>query len=125
VGGPSGVCNTGVRVEDLGEIWLLVLNELLQLCDLADLLECKDLILLVAINSKTSGVVAAVFESGKAIDESIENELPVLLHQVVDVSENTTVIQGISRTIQELKSCFDSRLMPGCTYHIVAFREFE
>ena len=51
VGGPSGVCNTGVRVEDLGEIWLLLLNELLQLCDLADLLERKDLVLLVAINS--------------------------------------------------------------------------
>ena len=91
VGSPSGVCNTGVGVKDLGKIRLLFLNELLQLYNLADLLECKNLILLVAINSQTSGIVATVFESRKAIDESIKNELPILLHQVVDVSENTTV----------------------------------
>ena len=94
VGGPSGVCNTGVRVEDLGQIWLLLLNEFLQLYDLANLLESKNLVLLVAINSKTSGVVATVFESREAIDESIKNELPILFHQVVDVSENATVARN-------------------------------
>jgi hypothetical protein len=94
VGGPSGVCNTGVRVEDFGKIWLLLLNELLQLYDLANLLERKDLVLLVAINSKASGVVATIFESREAINESIENKLPILFHQVVDVSENATVARN-------------------------------
>ena len=66
VGGPSSVCNTGVGVEDLGEIWLFCCNEFLQLYDLADLLECKDFVLLVAINSQPCGIVATVFESGQA-----------------------------------------------------------
>ena len=96
VGGPSGVCNTGVRVEDLGEIWLLLCNELLQLHDLANLLEGEDLVLLVAIDRQTCGIITTVLEPGKAIDEGVENELPVLLHQVVDVSENTTVGKGKS-----------------------------
>ena len=65
VGGPSGVCNTGVVVEDLCEIGLLLLDELLQLGDLADLLVGEDLILLVAIDGNTGGVVAAVFETGE------------------------------------------------------------
>ena len=89
---PSGVRDACVRVEDLGEIWLLILDELLQFCNLADLLECKDLVLLVAINRQTCGIIATVFESRETIDEGIENELPVLLDQVVDVSENTTVM---------------------------------
>lgn len=94
VGGPSGVCNTGVRVEDLGEIWLLFRNKLLQLDDLADLFECKDLILLVSINSQTCGIIATVFESRQSIDEGIENELSILLHQVIDVSENATILKN-------------------------------
>ena len=65
VGGPSGVCNTGVVVEDLCEVGLLLLDELLQLGDLADLLVGKDLVLLVAIDGNTGGVVAAVFETGE------------------------------------------------------------
>jgi hypothetical protein len=79
-------------VEDLGQVWLLLCNELLQLCDLADFLECEDLVLLVAIDCQTSGIVAAIFESRKAIDQGIENELPILLHQIVDVTENATVV---------------------------------
>lgn len=91
VGGPSGVRDTGVVIEDLGpdrdsqqrdlshldsmktcdaRIWLLLLNQLLQLRDLADLLEGKDLILLVAIDGETGGVVAAVFETSETVDES-------------------------------------------------------
>jgi hypothetical protein len=61
VGGPSGVGDTGVRVEDLVEVEVLLLNELLQRGDLADLLDCVDLILLVAVNGETGRVVAAVF----------------------------------------------------------------
>jgi hypothetical protein len=90
---PSCVCNTGVRVEDLGHIWLLGRNKLLQLDDLANLLEGKDLVLLVSINSQTCGVIATVFESRQAIDESIENEPSVFLHQIVDVSENAAVLK--------------------------------
>lgn len=50
MGSPSCVCNTGVRIEDLGEIWLLVLDELPQLGDLSNLLKCKNFVLFVAIN---------------------------------------------------------------------------
>lgn len=91
VGGPSGVCNAGVRVEDLGEVWLLILDQGLQLGDLADLLEGEDLVLLVAVYSQTGRVVAAVFEAGQSIDEGVDDELAVLLHEVVDVAENATV----------------------------------
>lgn len=68
VGGPSGVCDTGVVVKDLGEVGLLLSNQLLQLGDLADLLVRKDLVLLVAIDGNTCGVVAAVFETGEACE---------------------------------------------------------
>lgn len=91
VGGPSGVCNTGVRVEDLGEVWLLLLDQGLQLGDLADLLEGKDLILLISVYGETRRIVATVLQPGEAIDERVENVLPVLLHQVVDVAKNATV----------------------------------
>ena len=50
VSGPSGVCNTGMGVEDLGEVWLGLCNQLLELCDLSNLLESVDLVLLVAID---------------------------------------------------------------------------
>jgi hypothetical protein len=60
VGGPSGVRNTGVRVEDLVEVEVLLVDELLERGDLADLLDGKDLVLLVAIDGETGGVVAAV-----------------------------------------------------------------
>lgn len=69
VGGPSGVCDTGVVVEDLGEVGLLLLNELLQLGDLANLLVREDLVLLVAIDGDTCRVVAAVLETGEACRE--------------------------------------------------------
>jgi len=65
VGGPSGVCNTGVVVKDLGHVGRLGLDELLQLGDLANLLEGKDLVLLVAIDGNTGGVVATVLETGE------------------------------------------------------------
>lgn len=60
VGGPSGVCNTGVRVKDLVEVEVLLFNELLQRGDLADLLDGEDLVLLVTVDGKTGGVIATV-----------------------------------------------------------------
>jgi hypothetical protein len=88
---PSGVCNSCVGIEDLCEIWLLVLDELLQLCHLAHLLESKHFILLVTIHSETSRVVSSIFESGKAVDKSVNYVTAVLLHQIVNVSEDATV----------------------------------
>jgi len=86
VGGPSGVCNTAVRIEDLSKIWLLVGNQFPQLGHLANLLVRKDLILLVAVYGETSGVVATVFETGEAVNEGVENGFAVLLDQVIDAA---------------------------------------
>jgi hypothetical protein len=61
VGSPSSVSNTGVRVEDLVEVEVLLLNKLLQGSHLADLLDSEDLILLVTVDGETSRVVATVF----------------------------------------------------------------
>jgi len=80
MGGPSGVCNTCVRIEDLGHVWLLLVDELPQLGDLANLLERKDFILLVSIYRKTGRVISSVFESGKTIDKSVDNVFAVLLN---------------------------------------------
>jgi hypothetical protein len=118
VGSPAGVCDTSVRIEDLGQIGLGLLNELLELDHLANLLVSKHLILLVSVDSETGRVIATVFEAGEAcwggtqisiwelsghgqavragqeqeltIDEGVEDVFPVSLHQVVDVSENST-----------------------------------
>jgi hypothetical protein len=54
------VGNTGVAVKDLVEVEVLLLDELLQRRDLADLLDCVDLVLLVTVNGKTGRVVTAV-----------------------------------------------------------------
>jgi hypothetical protein len=65
VGGPTGVGNASVRVEDLGRIGLGLLDQLLQLGHLANLLEGKDFILLVTIDGETGGIVATVLEAGE------------------------------------------------------------
>jgi hypothetical protein len=54
VGSPASVGDTAMCVKDLCEIGLLLLDELLQLGDLADLLEGKDLISLVSVYGQTS-----------------------------------------------------------------------
>ena len=54
MGSPAGVGNTAVCVKDLCEIGLLLLDELLQLGNLADLLESKHLISLVSVDRQTS-----------------------------------------------------------------------
>ena len=65
MGSPAGVCDTAVRVEDLGHVDIGLVNQLPQLGDLADLLEGNDLVLLVAIDGETGGVIATVFETRK------------------------------------------------------------
>lgn len=54
VGGPTSVGNTGMCVKDLCEVGLLVLDELLQLGDLANLLESEHFISLVSVDRQTS-----------------------------------------------------------------------
>lgn len=64
--GPTGVCNAGVGVENLGHIEVGLVDKLPQLGNLANLLEGKDLVLLVAIDGKAGGIVATVLETGQA-----------------------------------------------------------
>jgi len=63
--GPAGVGNAAVRIEHPLHINLRLVDKLPQLGDLADLLERHDLILLVAIDSETGGVIPAIFETGE------------------------------------------------------------
>jgi hypothetical protein len=51
VGSPSGVSDTGVGIKNLLQVDVGLVNKLFELSDLADLLECKHLLLLVAIDS--------------------------------------------------------------------------
>ena len=50
VGRPSSVCNACVVVEDFGEVGLLCGDQLLELDNLANLLECENFLLLVAVD---------------------------------------------------------------------------
>ena len=45
------MCNTGVRIKDLSQIWFLLFDKLLKLGNLANLLIGEDFILLITINS--------------------------------------------------------------------------
>jgi len=63
MGSPSGVSNSDVRIKDLGQVWLLLRNELLQLGHLAHLLESKDLIFLIPIYGQTCGVIASILQA--------------------------------------------------------------
>jgi len=54
VGGPACVCNADVGIEDLVEVGLLLLDECLELRNLANLLERKDLVSLVSVDCQTS-----------------------------------------------------------------------
>ena len=67
---PTSMCNSDVGIENLGQVWLRLLNQLPEFCYLANLLEGKDLILLVSINAKPSGVIASVFESSETCERS-------------------------------------------------------
>lgn len=65
MGGPTSVRDTGVGLEGLAHVGVAGLNELLELGNLAHFLECKDFILLVAVDGHTGGIIAAVLESGE------------------------------------------------------------
>ena len=65
VGGPACVGNAGVRVKDLVEVHLGLVDELPQLGHLADLLEGQDLILLVAVDGETGRVITTVLKAGE------------------------------------------------------------
>jgi hypothetical protein len=54
-----------MRIKDLLHIDLALLNEVSEFGNLANLLEGKHLILLVAVNCQSCGVVAAVFKPGE------------------------------------------------------------
>lgn len=58
--------NAGVGVKDLVHVGLVLLDELLQLVDLADLLEGEDFTAAVAVDGQTRGVIATVFETLEA-----------------------------------------------------------
>jgi hypothetical protein len=64
--GPASVSDAAMRVEHLCEVKFGLVDKLLQLGHLADLLEGEHLILLVAIDGKTSRVVPAILETGQA-----------------------------------------------------------
>lgn len=66
MGRPTSVCDTCVGVEGLGHVEAALVHQLPQLGDLADLLEGKDLILLVAIDGKAGRIVATVLETRQA-----------------------------------------------------------
>lgn len=60
VSSPSSMGDTGMGVENLGEVWFGLLDELLELSNLADLLESEHLVLLVAVDSYTSRVISTI-----------------------------------------------------------------
>jgi len=63
VGGPSSVGDTGMRIEDLGHVGLLLFDQSLEHGDLADLLEGHDGVLLVAIDGETGRIISTVLEA--------------------------------------------------------------
>ena len=63
VGGPASVGNTGMRIKDLGHVGLLLVDQSLELGDLANLLEGQDGVLLVAIDSETGRIISTVLEA--------------------------------------------------------------
>ncbi len=64
--GPPSVCNASVRIKHLFHVDVALLDELSEFGDLANFLEGKHLILLVAIDCQTCGVVAAVLKPGES-----------------------------------------------------------
>lgn len=63
MGSPTGVRDTGMGVKGLGHVESSLVDQLPQLGNLADLLEGKNLILLVAIDGKAGRIVATVLET--------------------------------------------------------------
>jgi len=65
MGSPASVGDAGVRVKDLREIRLDLLDELFQLGNFSNLLEGHDLVPLIAIDSKAGGIVSAILQTLK------------------------------------------------------------
>ena len=63
VSSPPGVCDARMRVEHLGQVWLGLRNELLELGDLADLLESENLIVLITVDAQTCRIIASIFQT--------------------------------------------------------------
>ena len=57
---PASVCDTSMRIKGFGQVDTGFGDKLLELCNLAHLLEGKDLILLITIDCKTGGVITSV-----------------------------------------------------------------
>jgi len=55
-----------VRVKDFCKVGRGIGDQLFQFGDFADFFEGQDFVLFVAVDSKTGGVVAPVFEAGEA-----------------------------------------------------------
>lgn len=68
VGSPTGVCYTSVRIEGLLHVDFGLCNQVLQFGNFAHLLEGKDFIFLVAINSEASGIVSSIFQAREAFE---------------------------------------------------------
>jgi hypothetical protein len=66
VSGPPGVSNTGMGNKGSIKIRLGILDKLLQLCNLANLLERENFVLIIAIDCYTCGVVTTVFQAAKS-----------------------------------------------------------
>jgi hypothetical protein len=97
---PPSVSNTGMGSERNIRVGLQLLDQLLQLCNFADLFERKDFVLLVAIDSHARGIITTVFEpmktcrhvsdavsscshwecQGLTVDESVQYVFAVLLN---------------------------------------------
>lgn len=69
MGGPSGVCNTSMRVKGLCHVDAGVGNQFTELDHLAHLFERKDLILLVTVDCETGRVVSSVFQAREACEK--------------------------------------------------------
>lgn len=91
VGGPSGVGHTHLGDGDLVKVDGRLIDVLAESGDLADLLENEGVLLGVTVNGNTGRVVTSVFETGETVDKNVNDLLAVLLHQVVDISENAAL----------------------------------
>ena len=63
MGGPTRVCDTSMRVEDLCHVQSRLVDELLELCDFPNLFEGIDLVLFVAVDGQAGGIIPTVFET--------------------------------------------------------------
>jgi hypothetical protein len=73
--------NAGMRVKGLGEIHRRIIDKLPQLGHLPHLLKGKHLILPVAVDSQTSGIITAIFETQQAYSIETVNRLYYCRHE--------------------------------------------